>query len=48
MATIPKKVKQDDQPDVWSSLLDLDYLSSISRTLSEWESEEDEKAFKDL
>ena len=31
-----------------ASPLDLDYLNSISNTLSEWESEEDERAFGSL
>jgi AbrB family looped-hinge helix DNA binding protein len=30
------------------SPLDLDYLKSLSTTLSEWESEEDERAFRNL
>lgn len=31
-----------------ASPLDLDYLRSISTTLNEWDSEEDDRAFRDL
>jgi antitoxin PrlF len=31
-----------------ATALDLDYLSSVESTLSEWNSENDEEAYKDL
>jgi len=31
-----------------TTLLDLDYLKALNSTLNEWESEEDERAYKNL
>ena len=55
-ATIPKKVRRvlhlekSDRIIVISraSDLDLDYLRSISKTMNEWDSDEDDRAFGNL